>query len=96
MNFNLPLQKSLHLSDGNGGSTEIQIKYENLSSFCYYCCVLGHVEEECEAKVDDELNHRPLNASMGFFYVLHLHQIDFKICRVQMVEICFRKGLFTT
>lgn len=65
MNLKLPLPSSLFLSDGHGVSIQIYLRYENLPAFCNYCLILGHTEDECEIKVEEELNFASLRPSIG-------------------------------
>uniref|UniRef100_A0A803MV91 CCHC-type domain-containing protein n=1 Tax=Chenopodium quinoa TaxID=63459 RepID=A0A803MV91_CHEQI len=57
IDINKPLRRGLFLAMGNNQSRCIDIKYERLADFCFFCGRLDHTERECQQKEqakDDE------------------------------------------
>ena len=47
IDLNKPLRRGLKLGQMGGGRKWIDVKYERLSDFCYFCGRLGHVDRDC-------------------------------------------------
>lgn len=43
----------------------VDFKYELLSTFCFYCGILGYSEKGCEQKVDDSTNSQVCEGQFG-------------------------------
>ena len=66
-----PLKKSRRLRKKDGKTTEVQLRYERIDIYCYYCGLLGDGDEECDLlyqkEEDDETKNRgpELRADFG-------------------------------
>jgi hypothetical protein len=43
-----PLRQTRRLKKQDGESHEVQLKYERLGMFCYYCGLMGHTDDSCD------------------------------------------------
>lgn len=43
-----PLKRMKKIKMHGGGTSTIKFKYERLGNYCYYCGMLGHIEDYCE------------------------------------------------
>ncbi|XP_038714588.1 uncharacterized protein LOC120008131 [Tripterygium wilfordii] len=48
-----PIRRGCRVKTPNGECVWVNLKYERLSDFCYYCGYVGHDERRCERKFDD-------------------------------------------
>jgi hypothetical protein len=51
--INNPIIAGMHIGNDQDGITWLDFRYENLPMFCFYCGLVGHVEDTCEAKPKD-------------------------------------------
>lgn len=49
-----PLRRGLKIATGPSTTKWIDIKYERLADFCFYCGRLGHVDRECQFHDDND------------------------------------------
>ncbi|XP_021749920.1 uncharacterized protein LOC110715641 [Chenopodium quinoa] len=49
-----PLRRGVFLAGGNGKAKWVDIKYERLSDFCFYCGILDHTDKECTKKEEED------------------------------------------
>lgn len=47
IDLNKPLRRGLKIGQMGGSTKWIDVKYERLSDFCYFCGRLGHVDRDC-------------------------------------------------
>ncbi|KAJ1420369.1 Zinc knuckle CX2CX4HX4C, partial [Sesbania bispinosa] len=56
MNINHPLKAGINVGSNKDGIHWIDFQYEKLPQFCYSCGLVGHAEEFCSNKNDQEAN----------------------------------------
>ncbi|KAL8554502.1 hypothetical protein ACS0TY_002617 [Phlomoides rotata] len=61
-----PLKKGLNLEMKNSKPLWINFKYERLTSFCYYCGMLGHMKWECDLMEGEESVLKILDDHLSF------------------------------
>ncbi|KAL2899415.1 hypothetical protein RDABS01_024497 [Bienertia sinuspersici] len=49
-----PLRRGMKIATSSNCSKWVDIKYERLGDFCYYCGKLGHVDRDCEETMIEE------------------------------------------
>lgn len=52
--INEPLCRGLTINDDATGKLWVEIKYERLPDFCYYCGLIGHNEGSCSLSTQSE------------------------------------------
>ncbi|XP_043699868.1 uncharacterized protein LOC122650529 [Telopea speciosissima] len=57
VNILKPLKDHLTLQRKNGSQFKIQVKYERMPLYCYYCGTIGHEENRCILWFSEEQNH---------------------------------------
>jgi len=55
-----PLKKTRRLKKKDGSTCDVQLKYERHDTFCYYCGLLGHVDDSCDLlyEIDEDDGRR--------------------------------------
>ncbi|XP_062104125.1 uncharacterized protein LOC133815285 [Humulus lupulus] len=56
LNVDLPVKRKMNIKNQNGQICCVQFKYEDLTTFCFICGILGHSERFCE-KIFDTPQH---------------------------------------
>lgn len=51
-----PLCRHIYILNGKKEQVKVELQYEKLPNFCYWCGLLGHTERECLVKPIDTSN----------------------------------------
>uniref|UniRef100_A0A803MME0 CCHC-type domain-containing protein n=1 Tax=Chenopodium quinoa TaxID=63459 RepID=A0A803MME0_CHEQI len=65
VNVKKPLRRGMFLATGESKPRWIDIKYERLADFCFYCGILDHTEKECSKKEEDDLEKQEMVYQYG-------------------------------
>lgn len=61
LNVTKPLKRQKKIKRPGGDTLTVRFKYERLGNFCYYCGILGHIEDYCDklyaVESDDGIRH---------------------------------------
>lgn len=49
INVGKPLRRGIKVATSNDGFKWVDIKYERIGDFCYFCGMLGHIDKDCTA-----------------------------------------------
>nr|KYP42709.1 hypothetical protein KK1_035856 [Cajanus cajan]KYP42713.1 hypothetical protein KK1_035860 [Cajanus cajan]KYP67723.1 hypothetical protein KK1_024075 [Cajanus cajan] len=61
-----PFKKSKHVKKLEGDTHDILFKYKKLGLFCFYCGLLGHLDDSCDIlfSKDQDDGHRRWSAEL--------------------------------
>lgn len=65
IDINKPLRRGIKIATGQKASKWVDIKYERLGDFWYYCGRLGHIDKDCSFITDDEGTSKELVYKYG-------------------------------
>uniref|UniRef100_A0A803KPE0 Zinc knuckle CX2CX4HX4C domain-containing protein n=1 Tax=Chenopodium quinoa TaxID=63459 RepID=A0A803KPE0_CHEQI len=88
VDINKPFRSGLFLASGQNQSRWIDLKYERLADFCFFCGRLDHTEKECQYKEQAKEG----DTKMAYQYGPWLRASPRKRIRVDMAERDFEKA----
>ncbi|KAL2939065.1 Dihydrolipoyl dehydrogenase mitochondrial [Bienertia sinuspersici] len=60
-----PLRRGIKITQNNNNVRWVDIKYERLGDFCYYCSMLGHVDRNCTMIAAEEVAKKEMVYKYG-------------------------------